>query len=189
MRRTRAQQADWLSLSPEMRARITAYQKLDRMGRKLLDSHGLNRWRFCIAMDGEMISRDPAGSTDPAGSDAFGQCQHDRKLIAIHGKLVDSPRVAKQVILHEIAHVLVRRRYGKNGDDNHGRKFCKLARKLGCRTWDQLERYEFTNMLKEYPEMLEDPVLSKYRGLVEHEARENEAIKRAAIEREKRGDR
>jgi hypothetical protein len=112
--------AFFATLSPEKIAKIkadaSAQKKLERMGRKLLDKHGLKRWKFQIAIDDEPGFWE--SRTD--GYQLHGQCQHSTKTILLHYDLIFKPRDAKHVILHEIAHVLVRRRYGKNGDDDHG---------------------------------------------------------------------
>lgn len=155
------------ALTPEQRAaakaNAAAYKKLTAMGRKLLDKHVLKSWKFCIAMDDEPGFFEQRSD----GYQLHGQCCHSEKSITVHYNLRLKPRDAKQVILHEIAHVLVRRRYGKNGDDDHGPRFTKLARKLGCRTWSSVGQYEHVNFLKRNPELLQDPVLTKHvRGLL-----------------------
>ena len=143
-------EAYWAALSPEQKAKVkadvAAYKSLRRMGRRLLDKHGLKRWEFQIAID------DEPGFFAP-GAQLHGQCSHSEKIITLHHELTRRPRDAKQVILHEIAHILTRRRYGKNGDDDHGPKWCKIARKIGCRTWSTVGQYEWAQLLKDHPDL------------------------------------
>ena len=61
----------------------------------------------------------------------FGTCEPKKKVIKIHLPLClkESKKSVKDTILHEIAHAID---YGKNGKSNHGFKWKKIAKKLGC---------------------------------------------------------
>ena len=130
---------------------IEHYKELRAYGRKLIDDHGLRGWEFSVEN-----CQNPFRSGADNGVNGF--CNHLEKLIAIDNKYLGHPRAARQVILHEIAHALLGPAYRVFG--GHGPKFCKLARKLGCRTDVTVGQYEWVWRYRHY--LAGTPLAAKY---------------------------
>ena len=110
------------------------YSDLMTIGRKMLDEHGLKNWQFSVEN-----CQNPFRSGRSSGVNGF--CDQLQNLVAVDNKYLGHSRAARQIILHEIAHALLGPTYRFFG--GHGPKFCKLARKLGCRTMVSVGKYEW----------------------------------------------
>lgn len=102
-----------------------AHKKLNLMGRKLLDQHGLKRWRFVLTEDMSEPYFGPAQFENRFRRMA--QCRHTEKTIYADLSLIDLPwRDQRDAILHEVAHALLGHRAA------HGLWF-RTAKRIGVR--------------------------------------------------------
>jgi hypothetical protein len=113
-------------------------------GRKLLDEHGLKTWFFSVE-----DCQHPKWPN--ATHERFGFCLYSEQWIAVDVRFLKHHSGLRPTILHEITHALLGPRYRVLG--GHGPKFCKLARKLGCRTWFSVGQYECANLLTRCPDL------------------------------------
>ncbi len=96
-------------------------QKAETLARKLMDKHELENWLFKF---------------DNA-KNSFGSCNSHKKLITLSRQNViykDRGRI-KDMILHEIAHALNRKKYSYQVQ-SHGHEWKQIAKSIGC--YDEL---------------------------------------------------
>lgn len=132
MTMTPEHQAYWAALSPEQRAKAkacaAAYKKLIRTGRRLLDQHGLKRWRFEV----DALSEDYYGPISDVerenGIERWAQCRYSKKTIYVDVLVAEWPwRKQRDTILHEVAHALAGHKAG------HGPRWFRIAERIGVR--------------------------------------------------------
>ena len=93
-------------------------QEIKTLTKELMKEHGLGDWTF--RFNNAKLS--------------LGSCNSDKKLITLSRLLTplkDRGRI-KDIILHEIAHALNRKKYGWINIESHGIEWKRIAKSINC---------------------------------------------------------
>lgn len=94
-------------------------QKIEALGRVMLEEHGLPDWSVRAVREED----DMGDEDDIAGS--RGRCYYEERLIWVNMRYADDPHMVRQILLHEITHALLA------PGIHHGQEFRAKAREIG----------------------------------------------------------